>query len=390
MKEPIIFSNYETIQKANSLSFSAINKSLTLSQLRLLSYAILKLPLIGDTAVFRMRDIAEFLNVKKYLKRQYDVDSTAIMEIIFSVEDEEFESNDNGEKGKQQKLNLIRSMRYDNGEITCRFEESFLPKLQELTTKYMTLDLSIMKKFKSEYSWYLYEHLKAHYGTKFNNLKKLTMSVDELKEIFHIGDNTSYATHFGLLKKKILNKAVEEINNLTEITLEVKELKKGNKVIAVEFEWTIDEIKYGVTPQQVEYFESRKKELLTLDEFVENPIYLPFVRMYETLDYNVMTKDQLDITIKKTDEIIKEIKLQQEKSDGLDLEDENIVEIIKDKALEKLIQMGQKQAFVDFFGEQLFEISFELAKKNMKHLDSVDSIAFYVAEVIIDKAKEMF
>lgn len=386
--EPIIYNNYETIQKANSLSFSTINKKLKLSQLKLLSYAILKLPLSGDTATFRMQEFSEFLGVQKYLKRQYDVDSSAIMEILFAVQDEEFEEDDNGNKGNQEKLNLIRKMKYSNGEITCTFESQLLPKLQELSVKYMTLDLSIMKKFKSEFSWYLYEHLKANYGNKYHRVKKLEMTVDEVKKMFHIDNKVSYATNFNLVKSKALNKAVDEINKLTEISVKTREIKDGVKIAAIEFEWTIDEVEYGVTPKQVEYFEERMTELLSRENFTENPKYITFVRMYETLDYKNMTKEQMDIAIRKTDSIIAEIdaELRMQLADTIDLDDERIIESIKERTLETLLANGASQSAAEFLQFQYFDSSFEIAKINMKHKDSVDSIAEYVAKTILSQA----
>ena len=54
-----------------------------------------------------------------------------------------------------------------------------IPHILELKEKYVATDLTITSKFKSGFSWILYDYLKAHYGYWHKPITK-----DELMKLF--------------------------------------------------------------------------------------------------------------------------------------------------------------------------------------------------------------
>src|SRR5690625_6709337 len=68
----------------------------------------------------------------------------------------------------------------------------------ELKNKYVITDLTITSKFKSGFSWVLYDYLKAHYG--YWN-KKVTK--DEMMKLFSVENNKSYQANTSRFKQSV-------------------------------------------------------------------------------------------------------------------------------------------------------------------------------------------
>ena len=82
---------------------------------------------------------------------------------------------------------------------------------------------------KSQYSIRLYELLKSY---KIQVTK--TFTIEEFKKLLMIEDIKSY-NRFPSLKQKVLEPAMKEINEYTDIDVSYREILKGRKVIKLEF-----------------------------------------------------------------------------------------------------------------------------------------------------------
>lgn len=102
----------------------------------------------------------------------------------------------------------------------------FLFDLQEKFTQYQLYNILAMK---SAFSVRIYELMKS-YAFRRN----ITFEVDELKRLLMVEDVKSYKD-FSLFRTKVLEKAQEEINELTDINIYFEPITKGRKVIKVEF-----------------------------------------------------------------------------------------------------------------------------------------------------------
>src|SRR5699024_2612058 len=122
---------------------------------------------------------------------------------------------------------------YDRGQFTFKWNESFLPHILELREKYVISDLAITSKFKSGFSWILYDYIKAHYGNWYKELSK-----NELMSLFNVEDRKSYQRSTAEFKRSVLDVAIKEINEYTELEIRYEEKKVGNKIIGFVLHWS--------------------------------------------------------------------------------------------------------------------------------------------------------
>lgn len=93
---------------------------------------------------------------------------------------------------------------------------------------------------KSQYSIRLYELLKSYYGIKSgqgqtdNKKVSWTINLDELKKKLMVDTIKSYS-NYAEFKRKILEVAQKEINELTDISIYFEPITKGRKTEKVKF-----------------------------------------------------------------------------------------------------------------------------------------------------------
>lgn len=116
-----------------------------------------------------------------------------------------------------------------SGKAKIRLDEDMTPYLFNLQEKFTSYGLYNILKMKSQYSIRLFEILKS-----YAYQKSKTFEVDELKRMLMTEDNKSYS-NFAELKRRVLSPAIEEINELTDITVSMEQITKGRKVEKVKF-----------------------------------------------------------------------------------------------------------------------------------------------------------
>lgn len=70
--------------------------------------------------------------------------------------------------------------------------------------------------------------------TRIEESQSKTFELDELKRLLMVEDVKSYKD-FSLFHAKVLEKAQEEINELTDINISFEPIKKGRKVVKLKF-----------------------------------------------------------------------------------------------------------------------------------------------------------
>lgn len=124
----------------------------------------------------------------------------------------------------------------NDGIITIKLDEDLKPYLLNLREKYTQYELIYTLRMKSKYSIRIYELLKSYHYQKLKPVS-LNFTVDELKKIL---DASNYKT-FNNFKNRVLDKAVEEINNFTDISIAYKTFKRGRAITDIEFNVSIKE-----------------------------------------------------------------------------------------------------------------------------------------------------
>ncbi|MDR4974604.1 replication initiation protein [Bacillus toyonensis] len=297
--------SYEnSIQKSNKLSMSKLNQGLTLNQMQLLAYAIYSTQQDGKTE-FQKVDFEKKFNLE-YKTEHAKEDVQRISSLQFSVED--LENN------YFEYWNIFRSIRYKNGEFTFKWDDEFIPHILELKEKYITTDLTITSQFRSGFSWTLYEYLKAHYGFWHKPLSKET-----LMKLFNVEDVKSYQSNTSLLKKKVLDVAIEEINKYTELEAWYVEEKEGRAIVGFDLHWSTGEKVASANKKQI-------KELKTITDAIREDMFkyinlkndedrekaIELVKKSEEMSLNTIepiciTKERAEMLILDTNWYLKEL-----------------------------------------------------------------------------------
>ncbi len=109
-----------------------------------------------------------------------------------------------------------------SGDIKIRFDKSITPYLYSITNRFTCYKISEILPFKSKYSICLYELFLSHAYEK-----TFTISVDELRWRLAV-DKDDYYDDFSRLKNKIIVPAINEINELTSLSVSFE--KRGKPV----------------------------------------------------------------------------------------------------------------------------------------------------------------
>nr|WP_294492467.1 replication initiation protein [uncultured Anaerosporobacter sp.] len=116
-----------------------------------------------------------------------------------------------------------------SGIAKVRIDDRLAPYLFDLGQRFTQYQLYNILAMKSAFSVRIYELMKSY---AFQKSK--TFEVDELKRLLMVDDVKSY-NDFGRFRHKVLEKAQEEINELTDLNIYFEPITKGRKVIKVKF-----------------------------------------------------------------------------------------------------------------------------------------------------------
>lgn len=116
-----------------------------------------------------------------------------------------------------------------SGIAKVRIDDRIAPNLFDLGQKFTQYQLYNILAMKSAFSVRIYELMKSY---AFQKSK--TFEVDELKRLLMVEDVKSYKD-FSLFRAKVLEKAQEEINELTDLNIYFEPILKGRKTVKVKF-----------------------------------------------------------------------------------------------------------------------------------------------------------
>jgi plasmid replication initiation protein len=141
-------------------------------------------------------------------------------------------------------ITLCSSAKYDNGVLNIRFSQEVTPYLQNLTERYVIINLEEIADFKSVYTIRLYELIAS-----FKRLGEFKLTIEKLRYI--LGIDKDKLIEYRDFKKYALSHAVNEINKIhNKLNLRFTETKTSRKVTEIKFEFT----------------KSKKKEILAKSE----------------------------------------------------------------------------------------------------------------------------
>jgi len=201
-----------------------MNQGLSLNQMQLFAYAIFSTQQDGKTE-FRKYEFENKFSISQFRPDDAMDDAYRLLDLKIQIR------NSDQEKGRGH--NVFTDYYYDRGQFTFKWNESFLPHILELREKYVISDLAITSKFKSGFSWILYDYIKAHYGNWYKELSK-----KELMSLFNVENRKSYQRSTAEFKRSVIDVAIKEINEYTELEVRYEEKKVGNKIIGFVLHWS--------------------------------------------------------------------------------------------------------------------------------------------------------
>lgn len=126
-------------------------------------------------------------------------------------------------------VNVYSSCTYDanTGEITGKFTEKMRPLLLQLKEHFTMYYRRHALAMRSTYAMRFYEILKRYeYQGRFQ------LSVEELRTIFGLEDKYS---RFGDLRRNVIDRAQEELDEKGDVTFEYQVLREGRSPVAIDF-----------------------------------------------------------------------------------------------------------------------------------------------------------
>lgn len=236
----IVVNEETSIKKSNEISLAKLNKGLTLHQMQLLAYAIFCTQKDGSI-IFHKSAFEKKFEMDEYKREAAKKDTLKLMQLVFTL-DKPSEVDDFFEH-----ISVFDRFTYHRGTFKIEWGRSFLPHILDLRERYIVNDLNITSKFRSSFSWVLYEHLKALHGFWHKQYSK-----EELLRIFNVEHVKSYVKNTASFKQKILDVAIEEINEHTEMMVHYVDKKKGRSVVGFDIHWSTGTTQLEATTKQLE------------------------------------------------------------------------------------------------------------------------------------------
>lgn len=309
-KELTLFNNNTLLEKSNALSFANSDIKLSLTQMYMLSLAILNRQADARTSSFTLKELESQAEITKYQKKRALKDTTTLRRVGFTFFDADYLDESIAE-GKMVTYNIIERIEYDNGVFNVKWTESAMPLLQGMKARFMQIDLKIIQFFKSQYSLILYDMLKSEYQK--SRIKVITKTLDDLKKDFHVENTASYNRNFSNFRAKVLDVAIEDINEYSELTVSYTPIYSNRSVQGITFEWQSTKIDYLATKKQIDAITKLFKELSTFATFSNNDDYDEIRRFLTETDYRDITKNAANSIIKTAKSLLKDFQKEEKK-----------------------------------------------------------------------------
>ncbi len=134
-----------------------------------------------------------------------------------------------------------RKLREDDLYIKISFHPIIKPYLLQLKSQFTVYDVRNILKLPSTYSIRIYELLK-----QYENIKKRTFDIVELKEILGINDKYRLYGHF---RERVIEKAKKDLQQYTDISFTYEAIKKGRAVSKIKFYIVSQDLGGETTPE---------------------------------------------------------------------------------------------------------------------------------------------
>lgn len=172
--------------------------------------------------LMRISDLMELFGVESKTKySQIPKLTKGLMKKVFEIQEE----------NKIIQVAWLSSAEYvkGSGVVELEFSPKLKPYMLQLKEKFTQYQLANVIRMKSKYSPRLYEILKA------NEFKRQGYEIVEVAELRRLLKAENIYPLYADLRRKIIDRALKEINQMSDIFIEYEEIKTGRKVTALKF-----------------------------------------------------------------------------------------------------------------------------------------------------------
>lgn len=147
---------------------------------------------------------------------------------------------------------LITRVRSDKKNIYVRFEQTYVPLLDQLSSHFTEFYIDYVKDFTRLSSYNLYVYLCSWFDSNYQ-IQNKKIAKKELAKVFNLKEGEywrNYGTEnekfdFPYFERRVLNPAIEEINNLKSCDMHIlscEKVKKGKYVLGYDIRYAfVDE-----------------------------------------------------------------------------------------------------------------------------------------------------
>ncbi|MGL4758624.1 MAG: replication initiation protein [Patescibacteria group bacterium] len=184
---------------------------------------------------------------------------------------------------------LLASVIFNQGNVEIEMPMLLRRKIIE-SNQYIKLNLQLQNKFTSKYSLILYEIAKEFYRERERVGETPWLKLENIRQLLGIEDSEYGA--YKRLKKDVLNKAIKEINKVSDLSLSFEEKKLSRRVVALKFKM-VKNIQTEVIPE--------KQTVKTTPDVAQAPVRStqPSKQLVMQLMTYQINKNKIDMWIEK-------------------------------------------------------------------------------------------
>lgn len=212
--------NNKLVIKSNKLIEARYE--LSLNEQKIILYAVSKLDTTKDKFNILELEIKEFMELLDTSQFRY----TEIRELVSNLMSKQVRI----ETDKRDLVaNWISSIDYikDTGLIELEFSEKLIPYLLQLKERFTRYQLNNILHLKNKHSIRIYELLK-----QYQKIGQREFTINELKKILMLENKYKQFRDFN---KSVLKLTMEEINEFTDLIIDIDYIKKGRKVESIKY-----------------------------------------------------------------------------------------------------------------------------------------------------------
>lgn len=212
--------NNKLVIKSNKLIEARYE--LSLNEQKIILYAVSKLDTTKDKFNILELETKEFMELLDTSQFRY----TEIRELVSNLMSKQVRI----ETDKRDLVaNWISSIDYikDTGLIELEFSEKLIPYLLQLKERFTRYQLNNILHLKNKHSIRIYELLK-----QYQKIGQREFTINELKKILMLENKYKQFRDFN---KSVLKLTMEEINEFTDLIIDIDYIKKGRKVESIKY-----------------------------------------------------------------------------------------------------------------------------------------------------------